>query len=373
MPAALSYEEREALVAVLASWSEEAMPGNGSAYFAGLVKAANFTGGIRTKLMAGYVGDAAYNARQLISHSLTIGTNPADGNAALGSILKPLFNGSGVEDATLFACLIVKNGLWRSSAELDALRVRYQVAERGWVVAGAAPDDEVAWAPETEQLALQGWFAPEPDWLDMGLLMKAAERARSVCRVEIRGAGVGTGVLIRNDLVLTNYHVMGGGTLDENLPALEANAAGTVLRFGAFTSKAAETKGQEVGLDRQKPILACSRTYDFALLRTDGSVATDVQPFGMVGALPARRNALHMLEHPRGGPMKLALNATGVSWVDPALVTLQYTAKVAPGASGSPCFDQDWNLVALHHRGSDTKGQGILMQSVFAEIRDYLK
>ena len=70
--------------------------------------------------------------------------------------------------------------------------------------------------------------------------------------------------------------------------------------------------------------------------------------------------------------MKLALMTSGVSWVDPAQVTVEYTTKVATGSSGSPCFDSDWNLVALHHAGAGAKGQGILMRSIFARINQYL-
>ena len=50
------------------------------------------------------------------------------------------------------------------------------------------------------------------------------------------------------------------------------------------------------------------------------------------------------------------------------------------GSSGSPCFDESWNLVALHHaqinrlfgavRGSIR--QGILFNSIYEEIKSYL-
>jgi V8-like Glu-specific endopeptidase len=70
--------------------------------------------------------------------------------------------------------------------------------------------------------------------------------------------------------------------------------------------------------------------------------------------------------------MKLALSASGITWIDPGNGKLQYTTKVASGSSGSPCFDANWNLVALHHAGSRSKGEGILMSSIFEQIRKYL-
>jgi V8-like Glu-specific endopeptidase len=203
--------------------------------------------------------------------------------------------------------------------------------------------------------------------------MKAANRARSVCRVEVGDGNKGTGVLIHPDLVLTNYHVM-GKTLDAAPDVLLANAANTILRFGAFTAEGPAAAGQEVPLHKDKPIVASSPGYDFALLRTADSIAAaaDVMPFSTLGVLPVKTNPLYVLQHPEGGPMKLALNTSGVSWIDPGLVTIQYTTKVARGSSGSPCFDTAWNLVALHHAGAGSKGEGILMKSIFGQIQQYL-
>ena len=38
---------------------------------------------------------------------------------------------------------------------------------------------------------------------------------------------------------------------------------------------------------------------------------------------------------------------------------LRYAANTEPGASGSPCFDFDWNLIALHHYGERGQLQGM--------------
>jgi Trypsin-like peptidase domain len=119
--------------------------------------------------------------------------------------------------------------------------------------------------------------------------------------------------------VLTNYHVM-GGDLGARRAALEENAPATVLRFGAFTnSDASAESGQTVTLHPNKPIVDADPQFDFALLRTSNDIAgaKDVRSFSELGPVPARAHALNVLQHPEGGPMKLALSSNGVTWVHP--------------------------------------------------------
>src|SRR5437660_1603079 len=159
MPGEIAYADREALVSILARWSEAGTP-NGPAYFQNLVKQANFADRIKIKGTAGYVGDATYNARHLVDFAIAIGTNPKDKNAALGSILLPLIPEAGLEDATYIASLIVTYGLVQSKDEIGTLAARYQIPQRRIAapllgVAAAAPlvlGPPVQWAGETEKL-----------------------------------------------------------------------------------------------------------------------------------------------------------------------------------------------------------------------------
>jgi len=375
----LSYNDKQALIEKLAEWSIDAEP-SGAEYFQNLVRRADFSSQHKFAGTAGYKGDAIFNAGRLVDWAAGLKTNPKDGNRALGSILNPMILALGLEDQTFVAGLIVSYRLLSSDVERDALRIRYQIARPPAVPAVdvARPllqQPSVTWAAETEQLVLQGWFAPEPEWLDVGALMQAAKRARSVCRVEVGATHMtGTGVLVGSDLVLTNYHVL-GIELGTPVATLAERAPSTVLRFGAFSARGATPQdGQQVKLAAEKPIVASSPEYDFVLLRTDGSIskAADVEPFGQLGRAPTVRDALYVLQHPQGGPMKLGLSTSGITWVDPGKVTLQYTTRVASGSSGSPCFDADWNLTALHHAGSASKGEGILMASIFDRIKEFL-
>jgi hypothetical protein len=65
----------------------------------------------------------------------------------------------------------------------------------------------------------------------------------------------------------------------------------------------------------------------------------------------AAHDALFIVQHPKGDPLQLALDTDAVIGMNANSTRVQYGTNTLPGSSGSPCFDRDWNLVALHHSG----------------------
>jgi V8-like Glu-specific endopeptidase len=70
-------------------------------------------------------------------------------------------------------------------------------------------------------------------------------------------------------------------------------------------------------------------------------------------ALPEfRPNApLLIAQHPDGKPLKLSIDTDSVIGVNSNRTRVRYANNTEPGSSGSPVFDLEWNLVALHHLG----------------------
>jgi endonuclease G len=86
--------------------------------------------------------------------------------------------------------------------------------------------------------------------------------------------------------------------------------------------------------------------------------------------------ALNILGHPEGGPMKLALSGNGVVGVYREAGRVQYATRALNGSSGSPCFDDDWHPVAIHHaeraKSFGAVREGILLEPIFDQIRNFL-
>ena len=139
---------------------------------------------------------------------------------------------------------------------------------------------DINWRGETDEIQLQSWLKPEPDYWDVGFLKGAIAQSSSVCHIEISSRDImATGVLITANKVLTNYHVLKYRDEDN----LENNALNAILKFGCLTSdNGVETQGKSFQLDRENPILCFSKTedLDYVLLQVEAKItqATDIKP-----------------------------------------------------------------------------------------------
>ncbi|SEB22701.1 serine protease [Variovorax sp. YR216] len=75
------------------------------------------------------------------------------------------------------------------------------------------------------------------------------------------------------------------------------------------------------------------------------SVATSIP-------LPSPNTKAFVVGHPQAGEMQFSLQDSVLMDVCPQERLMHYRTPTDPGSSGSPVFNQDWEVVALHHAGS---------------------
>lgn len=321
-------------------------------------------------------------AQRLIKWAESKGINPRNKDFyTLGCILQALLPLVGIDKAAVIAAVMVRYRLIQSDSLLNELIIKYQVpisVENTSASKNYGP--EIDWYGFTEELQLQSLFKPQPDFLDVGFLTRGIQQATSVCRIEtLEGQALGTGFLIDNNLLLTNYHVLQGDNYSSE--SINSNVQNIVLRFGYFTADTGKaTEGQKFSLDRNQPIVQSSPTneLDYVLLRVDDKI---LNANGIKKAecefnnQPAEKTGLTILQHPDGESMKLAVSSDGIAKVfSNGLV--QYVTKTSGGSSGSPCFNDDWKVVALHHaeraKSFGSIREGILLNAIYPEIKPYL-
>ena len=161
--------------------------------------------------------------------------------------------------------------------------------------------------------------------------------ARVVCP-----GGLGTGFLTRDNLLITNHHVIAS--------AEEAKRAKIQLNYQETPE----------GLATQVGEFALTPEDGFATSPLDGgddwtAVRVKGDPNKEWGALPLveadvkANDYVNIIQHPGGLPKQIALYHNLVIFVGGDRV--QYLTDTLPGSSGSPVFDSQWRFVALHHSG----------------------
>jgi hypothetical protein len=215
------------------------------------------------------------------------------------------------------------------------------------------------------------------DWYRRGLT-RCAGVAR-IGREATRGVGTGfllMGVALHPTLgeelyLLTNSHVVSPSPqLPDTVRPVDA-----IVTFEGLTG--AEGKSWTVKkLIFNSPI----GELDATLLQLDRSVP-GVEPYPIAPELPDRNGSqrLYVVGHPLGGGLSFSLQDNLLLDWDQRLV--HYRTPTEPGSSGSPVFDDQWRLVALHHAGksdmrklNDKPGtyeanEGINILAIVEEIR----
>ncbi|MGD2177858.1 MAG: trypsin-like peptidase domain-containing protein [Anaerolineae bacterium] len=203
-------------------------------------------------------------------------------------------------------------------------------------------------------------------WIERGLRV-----SKSVCRI-LTPTGLGTGFLIAPDLLMTNNHVIPGSAI----------AAQSVAEFNYqhdFEGNLLPNCRYELDATRfhTSPVL----DYTIVAVAADPS-KPNLEDWGHVflnpHADPVPGEHVIIIQHPNGGLKQIVLTANQV--VDLWEHRLHYTTDTMPGSSGSPVFNDLWQVIAIHHAGGDLQvnaqgdkrfvNEGVLMSAIRADAGD---
>lgn len=175
-------------------------------------------------------------------------------------------------------------------------------------------------------------------WLSRGL-----QASKSVCRI-VTAEGLGTGFMISPGVVLTNHHVLPSAGVAETALAefnYQETIGGSMEQTYPYEIDGSSWLGDEV--------------HDCVAVRLRPSPKAPLDQWGVLalehGSVPPVGGHVSIIQHPNGGPKQIAVTANQV--VNVYDHRLQYTTDTMPGSSGSPVFNDDWKVVAIHHAGGN--------------------
>lgn len=189
------------------------------------------------------------------------------------------------------------------------------------------------------------------DLFPISYLQTGTNSGNPVCRIQIRSAkgsliGSGTGFLVSENVLMTNNHV-----IDSIQTALNSLAEFNYQDDENFMPCPTYT----YRLDPEQLFVTDER-LDFTLIALKNNPSIQKQPkdFGYLKLHPEAEKILvgeyvSIIQHPNGGPKSVTIRENRVSSILDDFV--HYVTDTQPGSSGSPVFNDQWIVVALHHAG----------------------
>jgi V8-like Glu-specific endopeptidase len=190
--------------------------------------------------------------------------------------------------------------------------------------------------------------------LPISFLATGLQRAKSVARVYIkRGskAEVGTGFLVAGNVFVTNNHVIKDAE----------TAAIAVLQFDYEESEDGNPlEITEFALDPLKGF-ATSVKDDWTAIRVKGDANKKFAALALVENITVQKDDfVNIIQHPGGRFKQIGLYHNLVTFSNDKIV--QYLTDTEPGSSGSPVFNSQWQVVALHHSGGILREPGSIQR-----------
>ena len=206
----------------------------------------------------------------------------------------------------------------------------------------------------------------ESDLLSINFLDRGRRVADAVCRIKLPmdgGIAYGTGLLVGPRLLLTNNHVLAN--------AAEAAQAGA--QFGYEHDVDGVMRDPvEFNLDPTQLFLT-SPELDITLCAVApfADKGVPLERYGWLPLIPLPGKIVDgewvsIVQHPGGQPKQIAIHASQIIKLDPKDVTvdltrfIHYSTDTEPGSSGAPVFNDQWQVVAVHHKAvpAPAKGSG---------------
>jgi len=189
------------------------------------------------------------------------------------------------------------------------------------------------------------------DLFPIAHLQLGLNAGKSVCRISVRSRSgkllsYGTGFMVSPSLMMTNNHVLNN----------EEAAKYSLAEFN-FEDDEQFMPRQSVSFRLDpKRFFITDEKLDFTLVAVNESSNSTItlKDFGHLQLLSQEGKILEgeyvsIIQHPQGGPKAVTVRENEVRFISDGFI--HYVTDTEPGSSGSPVFNDQWIVVALHHAG----------------------
>jgi V8-like Glu-specific endopeptidase len=203
----------------------------------------------------------------------------------------------------------------------------------------------------------------------ISFLQQGLHVSKSVAYISVRTSQKswsGTGFLVAKNLLLTNNHVLPTSNL---LPSI-------IVRFNYEDNFQGEAQINDEYRPKTNGIFHTNQALDYTLIELDKEPGEKWNWLQLQHNGISSDSRVNIIQHPLGQPKQISLQNNFVQYIGGNVV--QYITSTLQGSSGSPVFNDAWEVVALHHAGGNIlepttqqryfRNEGILIESILADL-----
>ncbi|MEX0306450.1 MAG: endonuclease [Ruegeria sp.] len=204
--------------------------------------------------------------------------------------------------------------------------------------------------------------------LDISYLSEGTLVSRAVGRIVLPVPGgnrLGSGFMVSPRVLMTNNHVLES----------EVQASNARVEFDFYAREGGATGPVKEFQFRPDLLFITDIGLDFTLLAVEevNGAGDEVRDRGWIPLLGPSGKAVvgervSVIQHPNGEPQKVVVHDNKVTDVDGSF--LLYRTDTMGGSSGSPVFNINWDLAALHHAAVGSANEGIRISSIVSYLRN---
>lgn len=228
-------------------------------------------------------------------------------------------------------------------------------------------------APRSDPNAFERLIG-DSDLLSINFLDRGRRAADAVCRIKVPsngGAWYGTGFLVGPRLLLTNHHVLGDADEASQCEAefgYEHDLDGVLRDPVSFNLRPHEIFYSNSELD-----------ITFIAVTPFSDNGVPLERYGRLPLLPLSGKAVDgewvtIIQHPGSEPKQIAIRSSQIVKLDAKAAGgidldkfIHYSTDTEPGSSGSPVLNDQWQVLALHHKAvpAPSKAKNPVRQQVW--------
>lgn len=181
-----------------------------------------------------------------------------------------------------------------------------------------------------------------------------------VCNPISGQTGSGSGFLTPDNYLYTNYHVFvtpsferkhsfGQAATPEQLSQIIVNST---IEFGFEEKSSMRNNGNTYQLDVNDFCYSHFRDLDYVRVKVKNNPVGQWQALSInADALLKKGDCVPIIQHPEGKIKQVALKSNHIKAFTDNNRKVFYATDTLKGSSGSPVFNLNWEVVALHHAG----------------------